>query len=1062
VLTAYGLSTCFADVALADGGSGTIVQIAREAFKINTSGQMLARPTFVYSGVGDPADPTSWTDLKTTVPGIVSVADINDGGQVVGTLTTSDGHSRVFVYAIATGSATQVPTPAGYTDVLVPAINNLGQVACLIKSPSVPRPELMVVTNGVATPTSVECTFVIAINDAAVVLAKDVFGSNGGPFGLGGIGWFLYAAATRTVSVVPAPPGVNAGANSVFGVAGLNGAGQLVGGAQLNAHALLFDNGGWTELPPLGSDDGDGGASAINDAGEIVGELNVLASGSSFSEETAVRWEGESPKRLIDLVPAGAGWDSLFRANAINSLGWIVGLGNRPDWDAAPFLLKPPSDQCPAATKADTEVHWVTRGSGRFTDDHNWDKGHAPTIDETAVFDLRGTYGVTLESDSGATGIAALFASHGDPTLFLDRLVVGPSSVCLPALVVGQDASLTVKPRTPGAFASLSVDYGTVGETGELDMDGASLLVDKELDVGGAGIDTVRCRDRGRIDGLTTARIRLGDGAGDAYLDADGEGSGVSCNRLDLLSNSLFEAKSSAHVAVGDTTAFDGGLMDVRGSTATQRSEFTTKTLTLGVAGDKRRGSMQVEDGARVEVTGDASLAADSSVLVSSRTKPAELFLSSVVINGTSTLATAEGGSIFVQGAGAFVQQNGKIVLYGGGLNAPGSTVAVGASSGDPQLHVLHHGGAKLGALSVANGAGQRGEVIVADGGALDVAILVCGEPDGVGTIDIGPDASLSVTGAMRIGPGSRFQSLGETTYPLPDLPRTDSAIVAAFRVPLMLAEFPQLAKRATAPRSAVPRYGWTRKRAVSAETQSARVSCTELDIDGTLSLAGGMVLDGDLMMGATGCLCADVGGAKENGRLVVNGKTTFDGALVLQFMNGYAPKKGDAFDVIEVTGGAPSGQFASVEIRGLAPGAQFATEVKDGRLVATSQTDAVALPTVSVKAAKKKGFEKGAKPATVVFTRKGDKSAALDVSYTVGGTATSGTDYVALTGVVTIPAGKKSATVTITPIDDVVQEGNETVTLMVLPGTAHTHAKANTATVTIVDHVVKAPKRPN
>jgi Calx-beta domain len=49
-------------------------------------------------------------------------------------------------------------------------------------------------------------------------------------------------------------------------------------------------------------------------------------------------------------------------------------------------------------------------------------------------------------------------------------------------------------------------------------------------------------------------------------------------------------------------------------------------------------------------------------------------------------------------------------------------------------------------------------------------------------------------------------------------------------------------------------------------------------------------------------------------------------------------------------------------------------------------------------------------------------------VSYTVTGTATSGTDYTALTGSITIPAGSTTATIVIPVINDAIVEANETV----------------------------------
>src|SRR4051812_17201504 len=52
----------------------------------------------------------------------------------------------------------------------------------------------------------------------------------------------------------------------------------------------------------------------------------------------------------------------------------------------------------------------------------------------------------------------------------------------------------------------------------------------------------------------------------------------------------------------------------------------------------------------------------------------------------------------------------------------------------------------------------------------------------------------------------------------------------------------------------------------------------------------------------------------------------------------------------------------------------------------------------------------------------------ATTVTYTVSGTATAGVDYYALSGSVTIPQGQSGALIWVTPIQDSLLEGNETV----------------------------------
>jgi hypothetical protein len=73
-----------------------------------------------------------------------------------------------------------------------------------------------------------------------------------------------------------------------------------------------------------------------------------------------------------------------------------------------------------------------------------------------------------------------------------------------------------------------------------------------------------------------------------------------------------------------------------------------------------------------------------------------------------------------------------------------------------------------------------------------------------------------------------------------------------------------------------------------------------------------------------------------------------------------------------------------------------------------------------------------------------------LTVLYTVAGTASPGSDYLALAGSVIIPASSNSAVITVIPIDDVLIEGAETVVVTISPAAAYIVGSAKSATVTI------------
>ncbi len=94
--------------------------------------------------------------------------------------------------------------------------------------------------------------------------------------------------------------------------------------------------------------------------------------------------------------------------------------------------------------------------------------------------------------------------------------------------------------------------------------------------------------------------------------------------------------------------------------------------------------------------------------------------------------------------------------------------------------------------------------------------------------------------------------------------------------------------------------------------------------------------------------------------------------------------------------------------------------------------------------------------PAVFTISRSGSTTAPLTVAFSLSGTA-GGADYSASAGAsVTIPAGSANATMTITPLVDLLIEGEETVILTLATSPAYILGSAS-ATVTITDAPVKA-----
>ncbi len=113
-------------------------------------------------------------------------------------------------------------------------------------------------------------------------------------------------------------------------------------------------------------------------------------------------------------------------------------------------------------------------------------------------------------------------------------------------------------------------------------------------------------------------------------------------------------------------------------------------------------------------------------------------------------------------------------------------------------------------------------------------------------------------------------------------------------------------------------------------------------------------------------------------------------------------------------------------------------------------------MPVVTLAATDAAAAEAALNPGTFTVTRTGSTAAALTVNYTVGGTASNGADYQSLTGSVVISAGQPTASILVTPIDDSLLEGDETVVVTLSAGATYTLGNPSTATVTIADDDVQ------
>jgi hypothetical protein len=112
----------------------------------------------------------------------------------------------------------------------------------------------------------------------------------------------------------------------------------------------------------------------------------------------------------------------------------------------------------------------------------------------------------------------------------------------------------------------------------------------------------------------------------------------------------------------------------------------------------------------------------------------------------------------------------------------------------------------------------------------------------------------------------------------------------------------------------------------------------------------------------------------------------------------------------------------------------------------------------VTVTAEDPTASEVGPDTGTFRISRTGGTALPLDVYFTIGGTATNGTDYDLISTPVTIPADSSYVDITLTPKGDSIAEGEELATLMIWDSASYTVGSPSSASIVIGETFVPPP----
>ncbi|MFP4054328.1 MAG: carbohydrate-binding protein, partial [Phycisphaerae bacterium] len=162
----------------------------------------------------------------------------------------------------------------------------------------------------------------------------------------------------------------------------------------------------------------------------------------------------------------------------------------------------------------------------------------------------------------------------------------------------------------------------------------------------------------------------------------------------------------------------------------------------------------------------------------------------------------------------------------------------------------------------------------------------------------------------------------------------------------------------------------------------------------------------------------------------------------------------GSVFATIDLTA-VDDDRVEDFEVVTLALAADPAYNIGSKPLAMVGIVDDEIPATVDVMTSDPDAGEAGPNPGEFTFTRTGPTTYDLQVTYEVSGSAEPG-DYSAdplLSGTITIPAGSDSASVTVTPVDDMLEEGYEELRLsLVYGGPEYVIGPSGDAVLVIVD----------
>jgi T5SS/PEP-CTERM-associated repeat protein len=542
------------------------------------------------------------------------------------------------------------------------------------------------------------------------------------------------------------------------------------------------------------------------------------------------------------------------------------------------------------------EIKWASPTGGSFQTATDWDPQRVPGGPDRAVFDLPGSYTVTLDQD-----------------VTNDRLRVNGANVNVTFDLAGHN--YTVDQLNIG---------GKPGDSGRFTI----------KDSGGIAVSAtpsgaVRPAQATPSPTFTAASMNIKGG-----------------QPAELATTLVSEA----------VTVSEGGTVDVSGAAAKWTANVMvigntngpgTMTLTNKAALVSRLGSVSAGSTATVTGAGTSWTSDDLSVSGEGGSALLNVVSAATVSFKTIEVGMSSGGEgiLFADGAATTLTQAGTGLSVFGGRGRATVRIQNGA------FFDAHDG-----TLTIGQSPAGSGEVDVSTGGALSVASLNVGT-DGSGVLRLVDRVFVNVTpagrqGAAVVGSSGQIAVRSNATFLSDHSLRVDgifsvNPVTGQAIIGDSLGSFGRGQIFVTAG-GTLSGTGTIFGRLAMGGNIAFTGDLEPGNSPGTLTIAGEFEQQpfGVLHIQVAGTAPGqfDVLAVTADPDAGLTGNATIGGDLSLEFLDGFAPHAGDRFDFLTATG-LLTGQFQHVDVQGLAPGFQFDLRIENGHYALVALNDGVAVP---------------------------------------------------------------------------------------------------------------------